>query len=105
MAAVLIGPTTKTTTPSVTNCHYPPYRKVLRPPAKEASVVAYKNLSTQLGHLKRGTSSHALKDYYTARQTLLRSDLDQIIALQCQALGLKVPTKSASQSQNLAMER
>jgi hypothetical protein len=67
---------------------YAPYRKVLRPPAKEASVVAYKNISNQLGHLKRGTSSQVLKDYYSARQALLRADLDLIVELQCKALGL-----------------
>jgi hypothetical protein len=82
---------------------YAPYRKVLRPPAKEASVVAYKNISNQLGHLKRGTSSQTLKDYYTARQTLLRADMDLIVELQCKALGLKAPAKSASQSQSLAI--
>jgi hypothetical protein len=71
---------------------------VLRPPSKESSIVAYKNISKQLGHLKRGASSETVKAYFTARQDLLRTDLDLIVELQRKALGLESPKKSKSAS-------
>jgi hypothetical protein len=81
---------------------YAPYRKVLRPPAKEASIVAYKNISRQLGYLKHGEHSGTIKAYFTARQDMLRADIDIIVNLQRKALGLEFHQKQRGQGRNPA---